>query len=291
MTMRELLHLYVTAWATEIKPSTSRRYRHDLTRWIKFVGNPSVEEITTATFQQFRAASAEAGEAPGTTETTLQTVRALMRCAYGHGIISKMPDRGKARRCPTPEPHPPSVEELDAFLAHVHVAKWPRRIHIPTAVWWTSLICLACFTGLRRADLLWRLAWSDIDLEGKAIRFRANKTGALHSFPITPVVERHLLAIRPQWAFEPSRLVFGPSKSPHIIYREMKRVCEAAGIRTLGLQQCRQYAVTQWSSASGEAGALVHGCGLERVLLHYLDRLTVLERVADQVKLPAALAG
>ena len=83
--------------------------------------------------------------------------------------------------------------------------------------------------------------------------------------------------------------MFGPSRSPHLVTREVAAICEAAHIRRLTPKCLRQYAVTAWSMADARAGELIHGVGVPRVLNHYLDRLAILRAVAEDVELPPTL--
>lgn len=286
-TLRAVLPLYVAVWNPAISPRTHRKYRHELNRWESLTSNPPVGEITTETFQRFRAASAAAGHKASTTETTLRCVRSLMRCALGNGVIDTMPDRGRARRIQLPEPNPPSVENVDAFLAHVGVARWPK-LHVTPAMFWTSVVAVACWTGMRRHDLLWRLKWEHVDFDSMCIVFRASKTGKRHAFPITPMLESHLRYMEPSWDYDESFPVFGPSQSPHFVSRTLREIAEAAGIEAFGMQQLRQFAINQWTTADPEAGRLIHGMNIG-VMKHYIDPLRILRAVADRVVMPSGL--
>lgn len=286
-TLRALLPLYVETWNPALGKRTHMKYRHELTRWEALSGNPPIGEISTETYQRFRAASAAAGHKASTTETTLRCVRSLMRCALGNGIIASIPDRGRARRIQCPEPNPPSVEDVDAFLAHVGVARWPKT-HVLPSTFWTSVVAVACWTGLRRNDLLWGLRWEHVDFDSRCIVYRASKTSKRHAFPLPPMLETHLRYMEPHWDFDESFPVFGPGRSPHIVYRTMNRICEAAGIEPFGMQQLRQFAINAWTVADSHAGGLVHGVNIG-VMKHYVDPLRVLRAVADRVAMPTRL--
>ena len=288
LTARDVFHSLYKSWAPDIAPRTERRYRHELTRWEKLTQNPPLADITTRTYQEFRAASSQAGHAAGTTESTLQFVRQLMRCAMAHGAIAVMPDRGRPRRRMAPQPHPPSIAELDAVLRHCGVARWPK-LHVPPKTFWRAVISVGLWTALRREDLFWRLSFQHVVFAENLILFRAHKSKAPHPFPINEVVVRHIRLMQPAFNASPTRAVFGPSKSPHLIQRELDRICEAARVRRITPQCLRQAGITAWTMADPRAGDIIHGSGIPRILSHYMDRLQILRHAAANVTVPAAM--
>lgn len=288
LTARDVFDTLYHQWATDLSPRTERRYRHELNRWEKLTGNPPLAEITTRDYQSFRASSSQSGHAAGTTESTLRFIRQLLRCAMANGVVNVMPDRGRARRIEAPQPHPPSLDELDKLLRHCGVARWPR-LHVPAKVFWRSLISVALWTALRREDLFWRLKLEHIDFAENLILFRASKSKAPHPFPLHPVVVRHIKAMIPAFPHNRSRPLFGPSRSPHLIQRELDRIADAAEVRRITPQNFRQSGINLWTMADPRAGEVIHGCGIPRVLAHYLDRLQILRNAAGNVVVPKAM--
>lgn len=288
LTARDVFDTLYRQWAPDLAPRTERRYRHELTRWEKLSGNPPLAEITTQTYQQFRAASSQTGHAAGTTESTLRFLRQVMRCALAHGAINVLPDRGRARRIEAPQPHPPTIEELDKLLRHCGVARWPR-MHVPCKVFWRSLIAIDLWTALRREDIFWRLRIEQIVFAENLILFRAKKSHVPHVFPLNEIIVRHIRAMIPTFAHPQSRLLFGPSRSPHLVQRELDRISDAACVRRVTPQSFRQAGVNMWTLADPRAGEIIHGCGIPRVLSHYLDRLQILRNAAGNVVVPAAM--
>lgn len=273
-------------WATDLSPRTKKRYRYELERWSRLTGDPPIAEIGTSTFQEFRAASAEKGHKPATTESTLRVIRSVLRCAMAHGAIRTMPDRGRPRRIQAPEPHPPSNDELNRFLRSLQGSRWPKT-HVPPSVFWRCFVCLDLWTGLRREDAFWKLAWEHVHAD--RIEFRAGKTSKLHAWPMTPLVERHLRMMRPIFKVPKSTPIFNPGKSGHSLQRELERICDAAEIRRLTVKGFRQASVTIWSAADSRAGEIIHGVGMPAVMNHYLDKLAILKAAADAVQMPDAL--
>lgn len=288
LTARDVFQTLYKQWAPDIAPRTERRYRHELNRWEKLSNNPPLADITTRHYQEFRAASSQAGHAPGTTESTLQFIRQLMRCAMAHGAIAVMPDRGRPRRRMAPQPHPPTVAEMDAVFRHCGVARWPK-LHVPPKTFWRSMLAVGIWTALRREDLLWRLAFEHVVFAENVILFRASKSKAPHPFPINDVVVRHIKAMAPTFPYPPSRRIFAPSRSPHLVQRELDRICEAARVRRITPQCLRQFGITAWTMADPRAGDIIHGSGIPRILSHYMDRLQILRHAAEKVTVPAAM--
>lgn len=288
LTARQIYERFYTSWSPDLSARTERKYRHELNRWEKLSGDPPLADITTITYQEFRAASSACGQAAGTTETTLRLIRQLMRCAHAHGLVSVIPDRGRARRIHAPQPDPPSVEEIDALMRHTGVARWPK-LHVPCKLFWRSWIAIAYWTALRREDLTWRLAFEHVRYDEDVILFRAKKTGRAHPFPMNQVVARHIRSMAPLH-YAPTRKVFGPSRSPHLIQRELDRIALAARVRRVTPKCFRQAGINAWTCADPRAGEIIHGCGIPRVLSHYLDRLQILKHAEPRVIIPATMA-
>jgi len=275
-------------WAPDLAPRTERRYRHELNRWEKLTNDPPLSEISTTLYQQFRASSSQLGHAAGTTESTLRFIRQLMRCALAHGAINVIPDRGRARRIDAPQPHPPSIDELDRMFRVCEVARWPR-LHVPTKIFWRSWMAVALWTALRREDIFWRLALEHIDFKESRILFRAHKSSVPHTFPLNEIVTRHIRAMVPTFSHNTRRVLFNPSRSPHLIQRELDRMADAAEVRRITPQNFRQAGINMWTIADPRAGEVIHGVGIPRVLSHYLDRLQILKNAADNVIVPASM--
>lgn len=288
LTARDVWDQWYRLWAPDLSPRTERRYRHELTRWERLSDNPPLAEISTRTYQEFRAASSQKGHSAGTTEGTLRFVRQIMRCAMAHGAIAVMPDRGRARKIQAPQPHPPSIEELDKLFRACGVARWPR-LHVPPKTFWRSWMAVDLWTGLRREDSFWRLSLDHVSDPDDAILFRANKSKVPHPYPLNDIIRRHIRAMVPTFSHKPGRLIFGPSKSPHLIQRELDRIADAACVRRVTPQSFRQAAINIWTIADPRAGEIIHGCGIPRVLAHYLDRLQILRHAAGKVVVPVAM--
>ncbi len=74
---------------------------------------------------------------------------------------------------------------------------------------------------------------------------------------------------------------------------ELDRVCDKADVPRILPKNLRQRAITEWTK-TGEAGAIIHGCGFignHAVMRHYVDKLAILESAAPRVRLPSCFGA
>jgi integrase len=293
MNLKEAHDEYYELWSPDASEKTLERHRYDIKRWRKLMGDLDVTEIRTHEFARYRKL-AKASQAANTVNTTCRTVSQILRCCAQQGVIEQAPDPGRQLNVAGPEPHVPTVAELDRLYRATHLAAWPRS-HVRPWEWWRCLMVVGIWTGLRLQDLLWGLAWQHIDFEERSITFRASKTRRykkLHTFPIVPIVERHLRAMIPPGPHCPSsRRVFGPSQCTDLIRRELRRFSADAGIDpSVTMQTFRRASITLWSRADHTAGQLVHGTGLPKVMLHYLHVGEILRSASERFPWPPVMA-
>jgi len=239
------------------------KYRHLRNAIIRRIGNAPT---TRETCERFRTACRNAGQSAATYEGQLRDLRTAAKFA---GIALNI---GTCDRTPAPEPQP---AELDTIAA----------IHSESPAWLRVWIPLAYWTGLRLRDSLDLL--HRIDPRAAAIRWTASKTARTHTWPIPAWLRRHLA----------TPIVIPPGQSTahlqRVTRRELRHAAGRANQPAITPQQIRQRGITEWTAASLAAGSIVHGCGLSgqhRVLRHYTGTLTILERAANAVRLPATFA-
>lgn len=285
MTLQQIYDQHYAAWAPDLSERTIERYRFDLQRWQLLMGDLDVSAVTTATYQEFRRKSKDAGHTAQTTETTMKTIRQIVRVAHVHGLLEGAPpDRGKPRPIPPPQPFVPTMAQLNAlYLATDDVRlTWPR-LHVPPATFWKCLMAIGVWTALRKSDLLYNLRWANVTEE--RITFSATKTQIQHSFPLVPTIQRHLAAM-----YQAGRVqVLGPTRNNSKLQENLDRLSMAAGIEPhIRFQHFRRFAVTNWSRADSTAGTIVHGSGLG-ILAHYIGQFDILKNAAGKVELPPAM--
>jgi hypothetical protein len=288
LSLTEVYRQHYPTWNPDAKPTSLRRHLYDLRRWKRLMGDIPVADVHTESFQEFRRRSADKGDRPRTTETTLSTIRMVLRLAKVHRIIPDIPDRGRSRRIPPPSPEVPG---MDALLRLYEAADtkglltWPRS-NVPPSVWWQVLLVAAVWTGFRRSDLFWKFSWDHIDEFEDCIKFAATKERERpHAVPLCDVVLRHLRALEP---VGPYRLVFGCSQSIDLIRRELRLLRARAGLsEDITPQTLRRMAVNLWADADEMAGQIIQGSGLSKgSYSHYRDQLRVLTPAAEKIAWP-----
>lgn len=73
----------------------------------------------------------------------------------------------------------------------------------------------------------------------------------------------------------------------HMLHRAVVAHVDRAGVRYVPPHGFRRFSITQWSTASPDAGRIVHGEGLG-IRSHYVDPRRVLEDAAPRVRMPTA---
>lgn len=274
-TLTETLEQHYLPYA-RVAPATVDRYRCELRRWIRFVGDMQLHRVTEEHFAAFRNACLARRLSNSSTEGSVKIVKALLRFAKDRGWIKSLPIFGKPLPLEEPEPEPATIEELSRLYRAADVARFPARGSVSPAAWMRAFIALEYWTGIRGQDLISRFAWQHVREDH--IRFRASKTAKRHTFPLCDVVVQHLRLVHGM----DERHVFD-TQSLQRVNAELERMCDSAGIRKLTTGHIREACFTQWTLAGETAGKLVHGCGLPRVFRrHYLGRLQILNDAAER---------
>lgn len=252
--------------------SRTRQYR--LSCWAKYAGELPT---STADIERFRAAC------PLSVATIEATVTAVVAHQRERGIPLSA---GRRLQQPHPRPLVPTADELCRFYGHVRYADWPRcagwSASKPTWLgdcsrvqWWRAYVVFSSWTGLRTSDMR-MVTWAEWDAQELTA---TKKVGAPVPLIHSPHVERHLAPLR---GLSDAIFVRVPAKQ---LNRELRAISEAAKIRPVTTQSLRRFAVTEWSTASDAAGAVLHGCGVRR---YYLDRARIMDRAAPNVRIPDA---
>lgn len=297
LTAREALPIFLSVRAKvrsrPLRPTYTREVGYNLTRWEKYSGNPPIQAITDATFDDFRA---KCPNGPVTVENTVNCVLAILAACVKRGLIDRLPEPGIRLEIPEPRPRVVESEILSKLYVRCDVAHWPgesvprgqgRGSYSRPFYWaphfWQVFLVVAYFTGLRLGDLL-QLRRSDFAEEVLAVV--ANKTGKTQSIPVHPVLRRHLGAVT--WA-GPDELLLPVGKSNHQFRRELKRICKAAGVEHVTPKRIRVLSANEWERARPRAGDAILGHSIRRkVTRYYLRPPLALEEALPRLRVPSA---
>lgn len=219
-----------------------------------------IERISAKKILRFRYLAGET-MSPNTVENTITDVLTLVRYSTGVEL-----NRGARLRRKRPQPKPAPLPDLAA--AHSVSPDWLKQ-YLEIAYW----------TGLRPSDAI--DLQQDLGPKGltKEIQWVASKTRIPHTFPAATFQMT-----------ETSELPYTQSQNDIKRLREAIDVaCLKAKISRFTPKNIRQRAVTEWSKANGQAGAILHGCGIG-VLAHYVDPLGVLQSASRRVRIPQSFS-
>ncbi len=249
LTLREAYFLFYDR--SELAQGTLDRHDAELMRWEVLTTDPTVSEIDEAALLEFRQALVDRGLSPFTVNATLRSLKAILRRLgpqefrnpYGLGILSRIP-AVKPVREPYRKPRRIPLDNLTRIYVAMRNATHPRKWASPVD-WWRCLLVMAWTTGLRKVDLL-SLRFDQIDLSGESIEFIAEKTGKADTFPLHPVAKSHLERIwLPQGAKRDRVFCEYAPRHPGRIYRQLRELCESAGVKRFTLHDLRRTAATE----------------------------------------------
>lgn len=245
----------------QLAPLTVQRYLDEIRRWEVRTPNPLLSQITTETFNLYRAECLSAGLKPTTIESGIRTILQVLRLCgpeqerrQGLGLITRVPFVGQSLRQSTPLLPTPSVEDLRAAWVHSTSAIWPTTGGADPANFWRAWIGISFVTGLRLSDAL---AARRSQISADIFTVTARKTGITHIFPIPAwlLVELYQLPVWNSKLF-PCRFL------PCFVRRELRRISVVAQVPAITPHGMRRAAITEWSAISSDCGSILHGQGL-----------------------------
>lgn len=172
MTVGEWLDRWVEAHAVELKPSTAKSYRDNITRYLKpTIGHERLQSLSPSRLSVVFKDLYERGGMGGKplSPRTVEFARAVLRRSLQDAVLDRAievnPVVGTKRpRVMKPKHTTWTGAQLRAFLDDVDAE---HR--------WTPLWALAAATGMRRGELL-ALRWVDVDLEAGVVHVERSVT-------------------------------------------------------------------------------------------------------------------
>lgn len=264
-----------------LKRTTKSRYRSDMNRWKRYVGDTPINRIKEQDFQEFRNKALADGLEASSVESTVKLLKALVRYARDRGYISSIPLFGKTLKLRRPTPRSATLEELSKlYTIGAARAQYPYDRGVDPAVWWRAYLVVGFWTALRERDLGRGIAVEHFMHD--RIEYCASKTSRPHIYPLSDVVSSHVAALRAE------KGSLFRQMHPNPLRAELRRLCAYSGIGELTPKNIRQASINNWYVCSLAAGDLVQGNGI-RVREHYQVPLQIMQRVCDQFVWPVGV--
>ncbi len=239
-TVRRLFEEHYCPRRKSATQRTRQKMGHELNRWERFIGADMLAtEVMRETFDRFRELAAVDGLSPNTIETTIGSILTILRFAELYDLIDRALRKGEPLRRTRKRKYVPSITDVDHLYRRANQAKWP--LPSPSAFWRAWLVC-SYFTGLRLNDMI-GLLWSSF--RDDSLIIEAEKTGKMHIFPVSPILESHLEPLR---VFGSDRVFPIPRNSGKYVRRELERLSDGLPTK-IGPQALRRLAGTQWQRA------------------------------------------
>lgn len=153
----------------------------------------NISALTAKDVQTFLEAQMKAGKSPSTVRNSVKHLRIAFNTARRRGVITvnpaeavELPAKIKRENGSESSRDAFTTDQVTALLNATDASKAPND--------WRGLILVAFYTGMRLQDAA-NLQWSNIDLPGQSIAYRAKKTGKLMTAPMHPALEAHLLSL------------------------------------------------------------------------------------------------
>jgi integrase len=153
----------------------------------------SLTAMTAKDVSSFRDAELSAGKNPNTVRYAVKHLRVPFNAARRLGIIStnpaeavELPGATKGEDGGETSRQPFSPEEVATLLEAALACENGKD--------WQGAILFAFCTGARISDTA-SMTWNAIDVPGKLLTFRPQKTGKVVTMPLHPALEAHLLEL------------------------------------------------------------------------------------------------
>ncbi|MBX3278837.1 MAG: tyrosine-type recombinase/integrase [Acidobacteria bacterium] len=214
---------------------------------VEYLGSKRIRNITHADIEKFKLerlktpTKKDQERSIASVNRELEVLRAVLRFAAQSGWLIKSPfETGESLISKADEVQRERIltRDEEARLLAVCV---DRRAHL------RPLLITALDTGMRRGELF-KLKWSDVDLDKKLIRVRATTTKTMRG-RIIGMTERAVIELQRLWAkssLDPDSLVFGITNT---VKTAFGAACRDAKIDNFRFHDCRHTAITRMIQA------------------------------------------
>jgi integrase len=182
---------FFTRWLERVKvessPKTFQRYDGVTKRFLEWLGaraTLSVAHLSSVEIVQFRDYLARQ-HSPSSVNLSLATIQAALSRAFDDRLV----DVNEASRVPRLEDDPKRKQQRRAFTQEEL-----RAILEVCDQEWRGMVLCGAYTGMRLGDVA-LLRWENVDLAGRELRFKTEKTHRMQVIPIAEPLHRHLIEI------------------------------------------------------------------------------------------------
>lgn len=231
---------------------------YNVTRFARLIQDIHTEEVDEEKLKEFVAVAKEKKLSPSSIKGTVCAIRTLKRDC---GEQVKIP----IVRVPPPNPTCFATSTLDAA--------WP---HMPA--WCQQHVALTFHTCFRLNDIL-RLQLAGTTAETDIITLEASKTRHRHAIPVPRWLRQYMKPVEIPWSVV-------NDWTQEMVRTKLEECCEAAGVHKIMPSQIRKLGLTRWAEANSHASEIVHGCGLQSTMRHYVDKLHILRAAMVKIDVP-----
>lgn len=288
MTMREILGRY--AILQNLSDRTVELYGHTLDRFAEHLGHePTIDDLddlVVAGFLRWRAATPRKRGKPSAASvakdksqlTALANWAAKKRLERSDGKPVEFLSLPRSRKVR----HAPQAYTADEVARLIRLAKTRvGTIDGKPAAWWWSTLIYAAWCSAERIGALLELRWTDVDLQGRTLLFRA-ETRKGRSADIQRAITPDLAASLARFEGQPGDLVWRWDRAYHSLWPSLKLLCRRAGVRGTGFHRLRKASASYVALGGGDATEHLGHASPEMTRAHYLDpRITSPKNALD----------
>src|SRR5262249_2119718 len=185
LTVKEFLDGWLAGKELAKSEGTHLRYGGTVKLFLDSLGKPAdknLAAISPRDVERFRDGQLNDGKAPSSVNVDLKTLRTAFNHAWRQGLIPN---------------NPVNAVELPKETRHQRSAFEPKQIaailKVTTGEWRTAIL-FGYYLGARLSDAV-TMAWENIDLPGKVVRYVQQKTGKEVTCPLHAQLEAHLISL------------------------------------------------------------------------------------------------
>lgn len=289
MTVRALFEKYVAEHEEGLAPSTIEFYRSGVAVFERFLERvATIDDLTKEKLFQYSDWLVATYQKKSTAAGNFRTVKALSIFAAREDLIEPIT---KMRKIKVPSSNPTAwTDEETRSLINTALAGvcLDGKTNLPNGpskgLFFACLFSLAWDTSLRLGDQR-LLKWTDLtmDKDGTARAvIPQNKTGNLVPVSIRPETMKLLEQLRKEYTVRTELLLDYPV-NVRTLYRSVKSIVKAAGVREGGMRYIRRGSATYAELLQPGAGKVALGHRSDWTSqTHYLDQTILAKRTIDK---------